>query len=116
MAGAPRKSRYRDNAAGALNVEIIVNNFLRSYAAANVLLCLYSPESKRPKFVYRIYFRFREHNEGKSLAAKPFRPYKLIFYEAFLNRIDAKCRETYLKGSYGRKTIKGMLKKYSNEK
>jgi len=60
--------------------------------------------------------RFKEHNEGKSLATKPFRPYKLIFYEAFLSRIDAKRRETHLKGGYGRKTIKGMLKKYSNEK
>ena len=49
--------------------------------------------------------RFKEHNSGLSLATKPFIPYKLIFYEAFLNRIDAKNRETYLKGGYGRKTI-----------
>lgn len=56
--------------------------------------------------------RFREHNEGKSLATKPFRPYRLIFYEAFLNRIDAKNREIYLKGGYGRKTIKVMLDRY----
>ncbi len=56
--------------------------------------------------------RFKEHNEGKSLATKPFRPYKLIFYEAFLNEIDAKNREEYLKSGYGRKTIKKMLKEY----
>jgi len=56
--------------------------------------------------------RFKEHNSGLSLATKPFIPYKLIFYEAFLNRIDAKNRETYLKGGYGRKTIKAMIKKY----
>ncbi|MCM8788144.1 MAG: hypothetical protein NC935_08915 [Candidatus Omnitrophica bacterium] len=37
---------------------------------------------------------------------------KFIFYEAFLNRIDVKNREKYLKGGYGRKTIKNMLKKY----
>ena len=56
--------------------------------------------------------RFKEHNSGLSLATKPFIPYKLIFYEAFLNRIDAKNRDTYLKGGYGRKTIKAMIKKY----
>lgn len=37
---------------------------------------------------------------------------KLGIYEAFLNRIDAKNREEYLKGEYGRKTIKAMMKKY----
>ena len=58
--------------------------------------------------------RFKEHNSGESKATKPFIPYKLIFYEAFLNRIDAKNREEYLKGGYGRKTIKGLMKKYLN--
>ena len=58
--------------------------------------------------------RFKEHNNGESVATKPFRPYKLIFYEAFLSRNDAKNREEYLKGGYGRRTIKSMLKKYFN--
>jgi len=56
--------------------------------------------------------RFTQHNNGESQATKPFRPYKLMFYEAFLNRIDAKKREEYLKSGYGRRTIKNMLKKY----
>ena len=56
--------------------------------------------------------RIKEHNSGKNLATKPFVPYKLIFYEAFLNRIDAKNREDYLKGGYGRKTIKALLSRY----
>jgi hypothetical protein len=30
----------------------------------------------------------------------------------FLDRIDAKNREIYLKSGYGRKTINGLLKKY----
>lgn len=58
--------------------------------------------------------RFKEHNSGESKATKPFIPYKLIFYEAFLNRIDAKNREEYLKGGYGRKTINVMMKNYLN--
>jgi putative endonuclease len=57
--------------------------------------------------------RFKQHNNGESSATKPFRPYKLIFYEAFLNRIDAKNREVYLKSGYGRKTINKLLVKYS---
>ncbi|KKR86354.1 MAG: GIY-YIG catalytic domain protein [Candidatus Curtissbacteria bacterium GW2011_GWA1_41_11] len=30
--------------------------------------------------------RFKQHNNGESQSTKPFRPYKLLFYEAFLNR------------------------------
>lgn len=60
--------------------------------------------------------RFKEHNEGKSLATKPFRPYKLIYCEAFLDRIDAKHREEYLKSGWGLRSIKKMLKNYLNEK
>ena len=60
--------------------------------------------------------RLQEHNSGKNLATKPFIPYKLIFYEAFLNRIDAKNREEYLKGGYGRKTINKLLRKYFSYK
>lgn len=56
--------------------------------------------------------RFKQHNNGESKATKLFRPYKLIFYEAFLNRMDAKNREIYLKSSYGRKTINKLLVKY----
>ncbi|HBR79709.1 MAG TPA: hypothetical protein DEA46_04755 [Candidatus Moranbacteria bacterium] len=56
--------------------------------------------------------RLIEHNSGLSQATKPFIPYKLIFYEAFLNRIDAKNREVYLKSGYGRKTIEKLLKRY----
>lgn len=58
--------------------------------------------------------RFNEHNNGASKATKPFRPYKLIFYEAFLNRVDAKRREEYLKSGWGFRSINKMLEKYFN--
>jgi len=29
--------------------------------------------------------RFKQHNSGESQATKTFRPYKLLFYEAFLD-------------------------------
>ncbi len=59
--------------------------------------------------------RLTAHNAGKNKATKPFIPYKLIFYEAFVNKIDAKNREEYLKSGYGRRSINTMLKKYFEE-
>lgn len=56
--------------------------------------------------------RFLQHNTGKSQSTRPFRPYTLIYYEAFCNRIDAKQREIYLKSGYGRKSIDILLHKY----
>jgi putative endonuclease len=56
--------------------------------------------------------RFLKHNSGHNKTTKPFIPYQLIFFEAFINKIDAKNRETYLKGGYGRKTINDLIKKY----
>ena len=56
--------------------------------------------------------RFKNHNKGMTLSTKPFKPYDLIFYEAFLDKIDAKNREEYLKSGYGRRSINKMLLKY----
>jgi putative endonuclease len=56
--------------------------------------------------------RLKDHNDGKSISTKPFIPYKLIFYEAFASKADAKNREYYLKSGYGLRTIKSMLKNY----
>jgi len=58
--------------------------------------------------------RFDEHNSGKSLATKSFMPYKLIFYEAFINRIDAKNREEYLKNGWGWRSVKKIFNNYFN--
>jgi putative endonuclease len=78
---------------------------------------VYILQSRKDKSLYIGYTtdlkkRFQQHNDGKSKATKPFRPYILIFYEAFLNRIDAKRREEYLKSGWGFRTIKKMLSKY----
>jgi len=60
--------------------------------------------------------RIVEHNSGKNLSTKPFRPYKLIFYEAFINRKDAKNREIYLKSDWGFRSIKKIIKNYLSTK
>jgi len=56
--------------------------------------------------------RLLTHNLGLNKATKPFRPYELVFYEAFLNRVDAKNREEYLKSGWGFRTIKKMMENY----
>ncbi len=56
--------------------------------------------------------RIREHNSGRNPATKPFYPYKPVFYEAFLNKKDAKNREKYLKSGWGWRSIKKLLKNY----
>ncbi|OGY92307.1 MAG: hypothetical protein A3B31_00180 [Candidatus Komeilibacteria bacterium RIFCSPLOWO2_01_FULL_53_11] len=41
--------------------------------------------------------RFREHNTGLSSSTKSKRPWKLVYYEAYRSRSDAKWREHNLK-------------------
>lgn len=53
-----------------------------------------------------------EHNNGKSFFTKSRGPWKLIFYEAYLNKYDALRREKYLKSSKGKTTVQTMLKEY----
>ena len=77
---------------------------------------VYILQSEKDKSLYIGYTadlkkRFSEHNNGLSLATKYKRPYKLIFYEAFIDRIDAKHRETYLKSGWGFRSIKKLLKR-----
>lgn len=77
---------------------------------------VYILQSKKDNSLYIGYTtdlkrRFSEHNNGLSLATKYRRPYKLIFYEAFLDRIDAKHREVYLKSGWGIRSIKNLLKR-----
>lgn len=78
--------------------------------------CVYILQSQKDKRLYIGYTanlrkRFKEHNNEESLATKPFRPYKLVFYEAFINKVDAKHREKYLKSGWGFRSIKKLLKR-----
>lgn len=78
---------------------------------------IYILESQKDKSLYIGYStdlkkRFNQHNAGKSSATKHKIPYKLIYYEAFLNKKDAKDREKYLKSGWGWRTIKKLLKNY----
>ena len=78
---------------------------------------VYILQSKKTQSLYigyttKLENRVAEHNSGKSQATRPFHPYELIYYEAFVNMKDAKSREEYLKSGWGRRTIDKMLKNY----
>ena len=59
--------------------------------------------------------RIQEHNEGKVKSTKAHLPLKLIFYEAYPTKSDAKRREKYLKSNKGRTTLMTMLKDYFDQ-
>ena len=56
--------------------------------------------------------RFKKHNRGRNISTKPYLPWRLIHYEAYLDEDDAKRREKYLKSSQGSRLLKRMLKEY----
>jgi len=78
---------------------------------------VYVLESLKDKSIYIGYTadlktRLSKHQSGVSRSTKFKRPYELIYYEAFLNKKDAKAREEYLKSGWGWRSIKKILKNY----
>lgn len=56
--------------------------------------------------------RLETHNSGRVPSTKGRVPFRLIYYEASLNKRDAFHREKYLKTSYGKRFIKSRCKHY----
>lgn len=56
--------------------------------------------------------RISEHNRKINFATKSKVPWKIIFLEVYLNSLDAKRREKYLKTNQGSRVLKRMLKEY----
>ena len=60
--------------------------------------------------------RIKEHKNGLSFSTKYRLPFKLIYYEACLNKKDAKRRESYLKTTQGRRLLGLRLIEYMHSK
>ena len=56
--------------------------------------------------------RFNQHQNNESTYTKGRGPFRLIYYEACLNEVDAKTREKYLKSGMGRRYLKNRLKQF----
>jgi len=59
--------------------------------------------------------RLLVHNEGLSEYTSKLRPWKLIYYEAYLIKEDAICREKFLKSGSGKHYLDKQLKEYFKE-
>ena len=57
--------------------------------------------------------RIKEHNAGiGGLYTKNNRPFKLIYYEAYIEKKDAESAEKFYKTGYGREVLNDKLKNY----
>ena len=56
--------------------------------------------------------RFEQHSQGNCFASSYRRPWKLVYYEAYVEQADALGRERYLKFGAGRRFLKVQLKYY----
>ena len=54
--------------------------------------------------------RLKAHQAGESFATSYRGPWRLIYYEAYLEEADALGREEYLKSGGGRRFLKAQLK------
>jgi putative endonuclease len=50
--------------------------------------------------------RFLEHNLGYNKTTKPYRPFRILFFEEVSGRIEARRREKYLKSGIGKEFLK----------
>ena len=53
--------------------------------------------------------RVKEHNDRESTYTKGKTPWKLIYYETYINKLDAMKREKFLKSGRGREIIQKHL-------
>lgn len=53
--------------------------------------------------------RLKEHNAGRVASTKSKRPWRLIYTEPFLKRLEARKREKYLKSAAGRRFRKKIV-------
>ncbi len=65
-------------------------------------------------FTTNLKLRLQAHARGGVTSTKNRRFLKLIHYEFFINKEDAKARETFLKSGYGHEQIKKFLKRTLN--
>lgn len=56
--------------------------------------------------------RLKQHNDGKSAWTKKDMSWKVIYYEACLNKDDARSREIYLKSGIGKRYLKNRLRRF----
>lgn len=78
----------------------------------NYILQSISNDSLYIGYTDNLKHRLKEHHLGQSISTKRYKPWRLIYYEAYLNKADAIRRERYLKTTQGSRLLKRRLKEY----
>ncbi len=93
----------------------LLSEFVPSFWQKGILMyCVYVLQSESSKDkIYLGYTddlerRLAEHNSGKNYSTRNDKPYRIVYYEAYLNKLDAIDRENKLK-HHG--SVTGHLKK-----
>ncbi len=60
------------------------------------------PDKFYTGFSEDVFGRLEDHNSGKSVYTNKFKPWKLLYYSAFLDKKKALAFEAYLKTASGR--------------
>ena len=81
----------------------------------------YILQSKQDKSLYigfspDLRKRLIKHNKSQVISTKDKTPWKIIYYEAYLERKDATGREKFLKSGAGWRFIKKQLKHHFDKK
>ena len=75
------------------------------------MIYVYIIQSEKDKRFYvgmseNVEIRLNQHNSGKTKSTKGYKPWKLLFFEEFETRQEARKREKYLKSGIGKEYIK----------
>ena len=57
-------------------------------------------------FTTNIETRLKQHNSGKTISTRPYKPWRVLFFESYSNKKEALSREKYLKSGIGREYVK----------
>lgn len=80
-----------------------------------VLLCIDSKRGRQKFYIGSTNYlknRYREHQNGEIKTTKSFDKIILVYYEACLNKTDARKRELQLKTGFGRGYLNRRLESY----
>lgn len=61
-------------------------------------------------FTSNLRIRFKQHNNGLVLSTRPYRPWRVIFCEVYISKVDAQRREKYLKTTIGKRALRLILR------
>ena len=65
-------------------------------------------------FTTDVQIRVQQHNSGQTKSTKPYKPWRLLFYETFSTKKEALDREKFLKSGQGRDLVRRFMEEESS--